>query len=68
MLKHEADDSKLLNEDLLWGVTAIAREIGRTPRQVFHLAAQGNIPVRKVGGRYVASLRALRRHLTGEDA
>jgi hypothetical protein len=25
-------------DDLIWGIEAIAKEINRTPRQVFHLA------------------------------
>lgn len=39
--------------DLIWGVDAIAKEIDRTPRQTFHLCSQGEIPARKIGGRWV---------------
>lgn len=43
-----------LSSDLIWGVTAIAKEIGRTNRQTFHMLENGYIPARKVGGRWVA--------------
>lgn len=40
--------------DLVWGVQAIARLIGRTERQTYHLCATGAIPVRKVGATWMA--------------
>ena len=52
--------------DLLWEVQEIAAEINRTPRQTYYLLAQGALPARKVGGRWVASRRNLRAHLAGE--
>lgn len=39
---------------LIWGINAIARLIGRTDRQVFHMVNTGQLPVKKVGGRWVA--------------
>jgi hypothetical protein len=45
------DDSGTL--DLVWGVEAIANIIGRTPRVTFHLCNTGELPARKVGGRWV---------------
>lgn len=42
--------------DLIWGVEEIAKLIGRTRRQTYHLISSGNLPaVKQVGGRYVAS-------------
>jgi len=55
------------SDDLLWGVTAIARAIGRTERQVFHLLETGLIPAKKVGGRWLASRRRLFKALIGDD-
>jgi len=40
--------------NLVWGAEAIAMVIGRTPRQTFHLLDGGQLPARKVGGRWVA--------------
>lgn len=39
---------------LVWGVEAIAALIGRSERQTFHMLASGNLPAKKVGGRWVA--------------
>ena len=52
-----------LSDDLVWGVKALAVEIGRTERQTFHLLERGLIPGRKLGGRWVASRSALRQSL-----
>jgi hypothetical protein len=42
--------------DLIWGVEAIAKLIGRTHRQTSHMIRCGNLPmVKQVGERYVAS-------------
>ncbi|WP_411755828.1 DNA-binding protein [Sinorhizobium meliloti] len=40
--------------DLLWEVEEIAKVIGRTPRQTFHMLKTGQLPAKKVGGRWVA--------------
>jgi len=45
------DDMRL---DLVWGVEAIARIIGRTPRVTFHLCKTEQLPAKKVGNRWVA--------------
>ncbi|QFI65227.1 DNA-binding protein [Sinorhizobium alkalisoli] len=42
------------NFELVWGVHEIAKLIGRTPRQTFHMLSKGELPARKVGGRWVA--------------
>ncbi|SCB16609.1 hypothetical protein [Rhizobium hainanense] len=40
--------------DLIWEVEEIAKLIGRTERQTFHLLSSGQLPAKKVGGRWVA--------------
>ena len=51
---------------LAWGVDEIAKVIGRTARQTFHLLAKGQIrSARKVGGKWVANREALIRELSG---
>jgi len=59
------EDQKL---DLIWGVGAIAKVIGRTERQTFHLLATGTLPGKKVGGRWVARHSELLRFFSGDDA
>jgi hypothetical protein len=49
-----------LGGDLIWGVSAIGREIGRNPRQTFHLLDTGRLPGKKIGGRWCASRSGLR--------
>lgn len=57
----EPPDNNLGN-DLVWGVAAIATAIGRSERQTYHLLETGNLPARKLGGRYVSSRIGLRKH------
>lgn len=40
--------------DLVWGAEGIAAVIGRTARQTFNLLDTGQLPAKKVGGRWVA--------------
>lgn len=47
--------------DLVWGIKDIAKAIRRTPRQAFHLCANGALPAKKVGNRWVADRQALQR-------
>lgn len=49
-----------VDNSLAWGCEAIAEEIGRTPRQTFHMLTRGELPAKKVGGRWVASRKKLR--------
>jgi hypothetical protein len=39
---------------LVWGAEKIARVIGKTPRATYALLEDGEIPAKKVGGRWVA--------------
>jgi hypothetical protein len=54
------------DDDILWEVPPIAREIKRNERQTYYLLQTGAIPARKVGGKWVASRKKLRAALTGE--
>lgn len=40
--------------ELVWGAEAIAKLIGRSPRATFHMLDNGELPAKKVGGRWVA--------------
>lgn len=51
--------------DLVWEANGIAQVIHRTPRQTFHMLESGELPARKVGGRWVASRRALEAYFCG---
>ncbi len=55
------------NIDLLWGAREIAKEIDRTERQVFHLLQAGNLPAKRVGGRWCIDRAILRRFFQGEQ-
>jgi hypothetical protein len=51
---------------LVWGVDEIAKVIGRTPRQTFHILARGQLKTPlKVGGKWCANREALLRELSG---
>lgn len=39
---------------LVWGAEAIAAVIGRSARATFHMLEKGELPAKKVGGRWVA--------------
>ncbi|MBT1155756.1 DNA-binding protein [Aminobacter anthyllidis] len=49
------------NIELVWGATAIAELIGRSARATFHMLEKGELPAKKVGGRWVAERGALLR-------
>jgi hypothetical protein len=48
-------------DDLLWGVDAIAKEIGQPARQVYWRLENGQLPAGKNGQIWVASRQALRK-------
>jgi hypothetical protein len=49
-------EAENLSADLIWGVRAIGREIGRDERQAYHILATGRLPgARKVGRRWVVA-------------
>lgn len=42
--------------DLIWGVEAIGKLIGRSYQQTYHMIQAGHLPmVKQIGERYVAS-------------
>jgi hypothetical protein len=61
----QASESEL-KDDLLWGAWAIAQEIGRGERATYHLLERGELPAKKVCGRWVATKSNLRKYLAGE--
>lgn len=44
---------------LIWGATEIGRVLGVSRRRAFHLLETGELPARKVGGRWVADVASL---------
>lgn len=54
--------------DLAWGVGEIAAVVERDERATYHLLATGQLPAKKVGGKWVASKARLRAFLTGGEA
>jgi hypothetical protein len=40
--------------DLIWGAEEISKLIGRSTRATFHILDSGELPAKKVGGRWVA--------------
>jgi len=52
--------------DLIWGAEAIGKAVGLTERQTKHILSLGEIPGRKIGGRWVVSRRKLREHFEGD--
>lgn len=54
-------------DDLVWGVAAIGKMIGRTYQQTYHMIRMGHLPAKQIGGRWVASRSKLIAALT-EDA
>ena len=55
-------------EDIIWEVRNIADLIGRSERQTFYLLASGQLPAKKIGGRWVASRRKLLEAVLGDAA
>lgn len=63
----EETDPKDRPLDLVWKAEGIAKEINRTPRQVYYLLKIGAIKcARQVGGIWCANRPALRREFGGE--
>ena len=54
MAENEADAL-----DLVWGAEEIARIIGRTPQQVYHMLRTGKLPAKHIGERWVVSRQKL---------
>nr|WP_246549477.1 DNA-binding protein [Ancylobacter oerskovii] len=54
--------------DLVWGLGAIGKLIGRSLRQTHYMASTGKIPARQIGGRWVAERSQLLNFFRGEAA
>lgn len=54
--------------DLVWGAEAIGSLLGMKEGRAKYLLSKGELPGRKVGGRWVVSLQKLREHFHGEAA
>jgi hypothetical protein len=55
-------------DEPIWEVKNIAKEIRRTERQTFRLLETGQLPGRKIGGRWVSTRRQLRAAIVGDAA
>lgn len=51
---YESKEIVRVDLDLVWGGEDIAKLIGRSRRITFHLLEKGELPAKKVGGRWVA--------------
>jgi hypothetical protein len=60
--KSNSQQGDCLGEDFLWGVGAIARELGLTRRQTYYQLENGKLPAKKQAGKWLASRTGLRRH------
>jgi hypothetical protein len=54
--------------DLLWGAEEIAKAIGRSRRSTFDMLDKGELPARKVNGRWVIERNKLIAFFTGDAA
>jgi hypothetical protein len=59
---------KTASLDLLWGAAAIAEVLNLRPRQAFHMLENGEIPGKKVGGRWVVDRQKLAEFFLSEDS
>lgn len=55
-MQTEAQEAEL---DLVWGLAAIAKIIGRTERQTHYMLQTGRLPAKQIGIRWVAKRSAL---------
>ncbi|RUU93327.1 DNA-binding protein [Mesorhizobium sp. M7A.F.Ca.MR.176.00.0.0] len=46
-------DREVAPLDLVWGIEGIAKLIGRTERQAYHMLTTGALPAKQVGNRWV---------------
>jgi hypothetical protein len=53
-----------LGSDLLWEVDAIAAELGLTARTAYHMLKTGQLPAKKIAGKWCSSRSALRNHFS----
>lgn len=63
MPSHQETDFDSL--DLIWGCAAIGRVIGKTAKATYYMCEAGELPVKQIGSRWVASRRKLQEHFEG---
>jgi hypothetical protein len=68
MISDTRFDDGSADSDVLWGLAAIAREVGRSEATTLHLIEAKAIPVRRSLGKYVASRLELREEILGRRA
>jgi hypothetical protein len=51
--------AKPLASELIWGVDAVAEEVGLPVRVAYHLLKKGVLPGQKIGGKWCSSRSAL---------
>jgi hypothetical protein len=49
------------DDEVIWGAVEIAAIINRTPRQTYNLLESGQLPAKRIGGRWAATKGNLRR-------
>ncbi len=54
--------------DLVWGASEIAKVIKRSARSTFHMLEGGELPAKKVGGRWVSERGKLVRFFMDDAA
>jgi hypothetical protein len=57
----EPEDSRA-GFDLIWGVSAIAKEINQSKHATYYMLAQRRLPAKKVGDKWVAVRSRLKAH------
>lgn len=57
----QTDDKIGMPLDLVWGIKAIAKVIGRSERQTYSMLVAGQLPARRVGQRWVAKRETIER-------
>lgn len=60
-------ESRTSQLQLIWGAEAISAEIGCDRRRAFYLLEQGEIPAKKVGGKWVVERSQLREFFLRQD-
>jgi hypothetical protein len=57
---HDSAHTEPKRLSLIWGARNIANEVGISQRQAFYLLEGGQIPAKKIGGRWVVDRDVLR--------
>lgn len=63
-----SNENELPPLEIRHGIKALARYIRKTERQAYYLVTNGEIPARRVGGRWTWVPSEVRRALMGESA